>query len=367
MAKRRKVTSAIVAEEERRTHVINIDGYSRTKELLKAGDCTASIPFMVGDHNWVVKYYPNGNDKPGHISVYLVLDSAGGEGVNAKVTFSILDKGGEPVPAYTKVAPEHVFPYSGSDWGFGDFIKHEDLEGSAHLGGDSFRIKCDVAVKKIRSEETHADQFVVVPPSNLHRQLGELLKSKDGADVAFRVGGEVFAAHRSVLAARSPVFKAELLGTMREKSGDPIEIDDIEADVFKSLLHFIYTDSLPEMTREGTDEGATQEDVLTAGHLLVAADRYDIARLKLICEEILCNHIDSDMVATSLALAEQHNYHGLKEACFEFLASPSNLEAMIASDGYQHLKSICPSVLRELIARLLPVELTAAKNIIRDI
>uniref|UniRef100_A0A3B6MJL0 BTB domain-containing protein n=1 Tax=Triticum aestivum TaxID=4565 RepID=A0A3B6MJL0_WHEAT len=244
---------------------------------------------------------------------------------------------------------------------------HEDLEGSVHLGGDSFRIKCDVAVKKIHNEETHANQFVVVPPSNLHHHFGELLKSKDGADVAFRVGGQVFEDHRSVLAARSPVFKAELFGTMRERSGDPIEIDDIEAGVFKSLLHFIYTDSLPETTHEGTDEGATHEDIATTGHLLVAADRYDIARLKLICEEILCNHIDSSMVATSLVLAEQHNYHGLKEACFEFLASPSNLEAMIVSDGYQHLKSSCPSLLRELIARLLPVELTAGKDIIRDI
>ncbi|KAI4992649.1 hypothetical protein ZWY2020_057902 [Hordeum vulgare] len=73
------------------------------------------------------------------------------------------------------------------------------------------------------------------------------------------------------------------------------------------------------------------------------------------------------MVATSLTLAEQHGCDGLKEACFEFLVSPSNLEKVIASEGYQHLKSSCPSVLKELIARLLPVELTAAKDIIRSI
>jgi speckle-type POZ protein len=99
---------------------------------------------------------------------------------------------------------------------------------------------------------------------------------------------------------------------MKEKAGYPIEISDIEADVFKSLLHFICTDSLPETTREGTDEDPTQEDVVTASHLLVAADRYNIERLKLICEDKLCNQIDSNMVATSLALAEQHGCHGLK-------------------------------------------------------
>jgi speckle-type POZ protein len=366
MAEHLKVASAIVAEEETRTHVIRIDGYSRTKEQLETGKSTSSIPFMVGDHYWVIKYYPNGSVAPGYISVYLNLDSADAKDVKAKFTFSVLDKGGEPVPSYTSVS-ECIFPSKGSGFGVANFLKHEDLEGSVHLRGDSFRIRCDVTVvKKIRSEKTRRNQFVMVPPTDLHQHLGDLLKSMDGADVTFQVGGETFLAHRTVLAARSSVFKAELFGAMKEKAGYPIEISDIEADVFKSLLHFIYTDSLPEATHEETDEDPTQ-DVVTASHLLVAADKYNIERLKLICEDKLCNQIDSNMVATSLALAEQHGCHGLKEACFEFLGSPSNLKAMIASDGYEHLKNSCPSALKELVARLLPVELIAAKDIIMGI
>jgi speckle-type POZ protein len=73
------------------------------------------------------------------------------------------------------------------------------------------------------------------------------------------------------------------------------------------------------------------------------------------------------MVATSLALAEQHNCNGLKEACLQFLACPSNLEAMMASDSYEHLKISCPSALKELITRLLPVEMKAAKDIVMTI
>ncbi|XP_044438747.1 BTB/POZ and MATH domain-containing protein 1-like [Triticum aestivum] len=169
------------------------------------------------------------------------------------------------------------------------------------------------------------NRFIAVPPSNLHQHLGDLLISIDGADVTFRVGGESFLAHRSVLAAWSSVFRAELFGPMKESGNSLIEISDMESHVFKSLLHFIYTDSLP--VPETTDVGETGRDVAMAGHLLVAADRYNIERLKLICEEKLCNLIDSDVVATSLALAEQHGLHRIKEACFEFLASPSNLEA----------------------------------------
>ncbi|XBH95398.1 hypothetical protein VPH35_085964 [Triticum aestivum] len=148
---------------------------------------------------------------------------------------------------------------------------------------------------------------------------------------------------------------------MEESSGSLIEICDMEPDVFESLLLFIYTDSI-SMLEMASNKGET--DVVMATHLLVAADRYNIGRLKLMCEEKLCTHIDSNMVAISLALAEHHSFHGLKEACLQFLYSPSNVKAMMASDGYEHLKSSCPSVLKELIARILPTEWDVAKDIV---
>jgi speckle-type POZ protein len=54
-----------------------------------------------------------------------------------------------------------------------------------------------------------------------------------GADVTFHVGEEKFLAHRFVLAARSSVFNAELLGTMKEDVGSPIVIHEMEPDVFR--------------------------------------------------------------------------------------------------------------------------------------
>ena len=86
----------------------------------------------------------------------------------------------------------------------------------------------------------------------MHRNLGDLLLSEKGADVVFDVGGQTFAAHRCVLAARSPVFSAELLGTMKESNNTTgvVRVDDMEAQVFKALLHFVYTDSLPRTEKE---------------------------------------------------------------------------------------------------------------------
>jgi speckle-type POZ protein len=91
---------------------------------------------------------------------------------------------------------------------------------------------------------------------------------------------------------------------------------------------------------------------MMAQHLLEAADRYAMERLKLICEDMLCRHIDVSTVATSLVLAEQHHCQGLKEACFEFLKSPKTLDKVMATDGFQHLAKSSPSVLFELMSKL---------------
>jgi hypothetical protein len=50
---------------------------------------------------------------------------------------------------------------------------------------------------------------IAVPPSNLGNQLGIMVGSANGSDISFSVGGEMFHAHRAVLAARSPMFHAE--------------------------------------------------------------------------------------------------------------------------------------------------------------
>jgi speckle-type POZ protein len=155
-------------------------------------------------------------------------------------------------------------------------------------------------------------------------------------------------AHRCVLAAQSPVFRAELYSSMKEgDTAGVVRIEDMEAQVFKLLLRFVYTDSLPEM---GNDD----EDVMCQ-HLLVAADRYNLERLKLIYEEKLCSYISVDAVSNILALADQHHCDGLKKACFHFLASPGNLNAVITSDGLKHLSRSFPSLMEELVAMLAPL------------
>ncbi|KAF8685274.1 hypothetical protein HU200_044067 [Digitaria exilis] len=106
------------------------------------------------------------------------------------------------------------------------------------IRGDSW---CEVTVLGNVDVEVSA----VVPPSDLHRHLGDLLSTGVGADVAFDVAGETFAAHRAVLATRfagvhggnsSAALSKNLLDTCQDRWH--------RAKVFEALLYFIYNDAL---------------------------------------------------------------------------------------------------------------------------
>ncbi|XP_052168940.1 BTB/POZ and MATH domain-containing protein 1-like [Oryza glaberrima] len=309
-------TSTIVADTATGYHLLKIDGYSRTKGT-PIGTAIASSQFVVGGHRWRIYYYPNGDhtDNADYMSFYLLLD----EKKNTKTK---------------SVKVRTLFQICFAD----QFIKREDFEKSKDLRDDSFTIRCDIAiVREFLVETTEVlppKSFVSVPPSDMNLQLGELLETEKGADVVFEVAGERFAAHRCVLAARSPVLGAELYGLMKEgNAAVVVRVEDMEARVFKLLLRFVYTDSLPEMKK--TDEAVMCQ------HLLVAADRYNLERLKLICEEKLCNHISTGTVSNMLLLADQHRCAGLQKACCNFLGSSANLSPV--SRG-------CLSVMKVLVS-----------------
>ncbi|CAO2201001.1 unnamed protein product [Urochloa humidicola] len=126
-----------------------------------------------------------------------------------------------------------------------------------------------------------------------------------------------------------------------------VTIEDIQPVIFKALLRFIYTGSLHDGV--GDDLGGDDyRDMLW--HLLVAADRYAMDRLKLVCQSILSKNLHVETVAATLALADQHNCDKLKEVCIEFITT-GDMNAVVATQGYANLKRACPSVLADILER----------------
>jgi speckle-type POZ protein len=93
-------------------------------------------------------------------------------------------------------------------------------------------------------------------------------------------------------------------------------------------------------------DGDEKEEMVK--HFLVAADRYAMERMKVICEIILAKKLDVDNVAATFALADQHHCCQLKDACIRFINSLNRVDDVVSSDGHGHLKRACPSVIVEI-------------------
>ena len=120
--------------------------------------------------------------------------------------------------------------------GYKRFFKRTALEVSDYLKDDCLSVHCSVGVVRSHTEGPKI-YTIAVPPSNIGEHFGMLLESGKGADVKFEVDGEIFAAHKLVLAARSPVFRAQLFGPMKDRNTQCIKVEDMEAPVFK-VIHF---------------------------------------------------------------------------------------------------------------------------------
>ena len=122
--------------------------------------------------------------------------------------------------------------------GYKRFFKRTALETSDYLKDDCLQVHCCVGVVKSHTEGPKS-YSIRVPPSDIGLQFGQLLECGKGTDVSFDVNGETFAAHKLVLAARSPVFRAQLFGPMKDQNIQCIKVEDIEAPVFKVCFCYI--------------------------------------------------------------------------------------------------------------------------------
>lgn len=100
---------------------------------------------------------------------------------------------------------------------------------------------CTVGV--VRTHIQKPTQYTIpITPSNLGQCLKGLLESGVGSDINFEVGDETFKAHKLILAARSPVFRAQFFGLIGNPNMDKVVVEDVEPLVFKVTIYlFVYS------------------------------------------------------------------------------------------------------------------------------
>ncbi|XP_076906911.1 BTB/POZ and MATH domain-containing protein 3-like [Bidens hawaiensis] len=343
--------SKSINESVNGSHDFTIRGYSLAKGM-GAGKYISSDTFTVGGYDWAIYFYPDGKnleDNSMYVSVFIALAGDGSD-VRALFELTLLDqsgKGKHKVHSHFDRALEsgpYTLKYRGSMWGYKRFFRRTSLEASDYLKDDCLSMHCTVGVVRNRVEGPKT-LTISIPPSDMGESLKSLLETETGCDIVFRVGDETFKAHKLILAARSPVFKAQFFGLVGNPNMDEVVLEDIEPSIFKAMLYFIYSDTLLDSQLMGSMSKSTSTNIIQ--HLLAAADRFGLDRLKQLCEAKLCGEVNVDTVATTLSLADQHRCSQLKTICLKFASA--NLGAVMQTEGFKYVEETCPLLLSELL------------------
>uniref|UniRef100_A0A087XT90 Speckle type BTB/POZ protein like a n=1 Tax=Poecilia formosa TaxID=48698 RepID=A0A087XT90_POEFO len=258
-----------------------------------------------------------------YLSLYLLLVSCPKSEVRAKFKFSLLNAKREETKA---MESQRAYRFvQGKDWGFKKFIRRDFLldEANGLLPDDKLTLFCEVSVVQdsVNISGQSNMNMLKVPECQLSDDLGNLWECSRFTDCSLYVGGQEFKAHKSILAAaRSPVFNAMFEHEMEESKKNRVDISDVDPDVFREMMGFIYTGKAPNLEK-------------MADNLLAAADKYALERLKVMCEEALCNSLSVENVADTLILADLHSAEQLKAQAIDFINRCSVLRQLGCKDG----------------------------------
>lgn len=229
-----------------------------------------------------------------------------------------------------------------------DSVKCDPISGIIGTTGFNFIMPRDEVVQKLLSPDgTFTLRFTVqfinddledasrgqpsLPKSTLVTNLASLLQNDQFADLTISVSSETFRAHKALLVARSSVFAAMFQHDMQEAQRNQITIKDMEPKVFREVLRFIYTDQV---------EGLPQ----MACELLAAADRYDLARLKVMCEIALIKCITVNSATETLIFADLHRAKELKARTVQFIG-----ENLMMMPNWGEFCSARPDLIAEIL------------------
>ncbi|GBN07959.1 Protein roadkill [Araneus ventricosus] len=223
-----------------------------------------------------------------------------------------------------------------------------------YLPGDKLSVLCECVfssgvklnkIEKILQEipSVALNQIINDDPNNKSNAFEELsdypsalddlkgiYNNKFHTDVELKTKTKSFPAHKIVLCARSPVFKAMMSNDMREKNTDCIKIDDLDDDTTHQLLLFLYSDCLENLQWE------------SAMKLYYAGDKYAIEKMKVLCSAFLRNNLSVSTASELLLLADTHNDYNLKKVVENFILKHE--EEVFGSGEWENLIETNPQL-----------------------
>ncbi|KAH0511166.1 Speckle-type POZ protein [Microtus ochrogaster] len=318
-----------------------------------------SPSFSTGDNdNWCLRVHPNGVDEESsdYLSVNLKLLSSPKSAIIAQFQLWIINIKGEKIETVTSPKSFRFLP--GYEGGYKMFILRDFLLDHEYwlLPEDKLTLFCRGILypdsHKISEESTNPE--IQAPRCTLADELGDLWENSHFTDCCLVVAGQEFWAHKAILAARSPVFRAMFEHETEERRNNCVEIHDLEPEVFKAMMDFIYTGKEPDLDS-------------MADTVLAAADMYGLEGLKILCERALCRNLSVENAAHTLFLADLHSTWQLKTQALDFITAHASEVSETSSwktmvDLYPYLEAEAYSALASPQRSLLESPLKGLKQ-----
>ncbi|XP_035307525.1 speckle-type POZ protein-like [Cricetulus griseus] len=314
--------------------------------LQEIGGAIKSPTFSSGlfsdNDKWCFKILTNGIDEEsnGYLSVHLTMLSCPKSPAWARFRFWIISVDGEKING--KISPRFFKFTPKQHWGFKKFIHRDLLLGleSWLFPDNELTIFCEVDLvvqDSLINCEKSTVPGIQVPRNTLEDELGQLWENSLFTDCCLVVAGQEFQAHKAILAARSPVFRAMFEHDMEEKRKNRVEIQDLEPQVFKAMMDFIYTGKAPDLHN-------------MADAVLAAADKYCLERLKVMCEDALCRDLCVENAAHTLILADLHSAGQLKTKTLDFITAQAS--DVSETSSWKTMMVLHPQLLAEAYSSL---------------
>ncbi|KOB61024.1 Roadkill [Operophtera brumata] len=167
---------------------------------------------------------------------------------------------------------------------------------------------------------------IPLPYIQLSVDFGNLLTDDSFSDVTIKSAeGIEFKAHKNVLAVRSKVLRAHFEHSTKENITNVVETL-WDTEVLRDVLTFVYTDKVPRV------DDAPEK-------LLVAADYYQLDRLKSVCEEALSNRLTVENAIDTLQLAEQYSLNALIQSTLNFIKNEP-FKLIKETQGWKNIQSV---------------------------
>ncbi len=302
----------------------------------------------------------DGNDASSYIGIFLRWcppPDAGEEMAKEIITkfqFGILDKNGSHFMKTSQF--RRIFTPTDVCWGLAKIFPHETIirDKRGIWSDGSVKLLCSFEVLCIYPQDCSQamlcmDVNMDANKETLQTGFTNLLNSGELSDVKLVCKGVALKCHKLVLSARSDVFKAMFSHKdAQEEQTNIVNIVDSTPDCVLEMVNFMYTDDCTHMKEHALG-------------LLPLADKYNVSRLKLKCEQWLANNIRVLNVSQILSLADLHNSNELFRVAQNFAVLHMNTVKFTSE--WKLLKEKHPDIIARLLEETLSIPTTLQSQV----